>query len=70
MAEATRCAACGKPLDKGAHVVRIEVGRLQGPERLVDGKCWGILHRGCFNRSIESPKAALEELRLLAKATL
>jgi hypothetical protein len=70
MAQTIRCAACGKSLDKGAHVVRIEIGQLQNNERLAEGECWGVLHRSCFNRSIESPKAAMEELRRLAKASL
>lgn len=67
MATDIRCAGCGKELEKGSEVVKIEIGNLRGKVQVANSKCWGLLHRSCFNRSIESPKAALEEIRRLAR---
>ena len=30
-------------------------------------KEWAVMHRGCFNRSIDSPTAALDELKRIAR---
>lgn len=67
MKDEPRCVSCGKILGKGREVVRIETGSLRGKNQLSNGKCWGLLHRSCFSRSIESPRAALEEIRSLAR---
>ena len=61
-----RCAICGKLVKDGEQIMQVESGRL------VDGqpetkKAWGLAHRSCFNRAMPSPKAALDEIRRLAK---
>lgn len=61
-----RCAICGKLIDSGEVVAQVSIGKLR-KEQVVSSKDWGIAHRSCFNRAMPSPKAALEEIRRLAK---
>lgn len=65
-----RCAGCGKTIevgpdgkatDKGPKVARIAFGRYK--EDFVEQKEWGYLHETCFNRSVDSPDAVMEEVR-------
>lgn len=64
----TRCAGCGEPIHKGAKTVEILMGSFaEGPKPLTESERWGIMHRSCFNKSIDSPDAALEEIRRLAE---
>lgn len=71
----TRCAGCGKPIDvtpegkalaSGSKVIRITSGRFKKDE-YTEQKEWGLLHEHCFNRSIDSPDAAMDEVRRQAK---
>ena len=66
MSEETRCAGCGKTIDSGAKVVRIELGRLDGSSFDVKSE-WGRLHQDCFKRSVASPELALEQIKAQAK---
>jgi hypothetical protein len=65
-----RCSGCGKPLDlegkTAQKVVRIMNGKLKNG-LYVEGKEWGVLHEACFNRSIDSPDAVLDEVRRQAR---
>lgn len=61
-----RCAICGKLVDSGEAVAQVRIGKLR-KEQVVSLKDWGVAHRSCFNRAMPSPKAALEEIRRLAK---
>jgi DNA-directed RNA polymerase subunit N (RpoN/RPB10) len=58
-----RCIGCGKVIADGEETVRIEIGTTtKGKFKPV--KEWGLLHRSpCFNRSIDSPEAVLDEIR-------
>jgi len=62
-----RCAVCGKLIDSGEPVVQMSTGKLR-KSQVVASKDWGVAHKACFNRAMPSPKAALEEIRKLAKA--
>ena len=62
-----RCAVCGKLIKSGEAVVEMKAGKLR-KEEVVAHKEWGVAHKACFNRAMPSPKAALEEIRRLAKA--
>ncbi len=66
----TRCAGCGKSIEvgpdgkvstNGPKVMRIAVGRFKTD--FTEAKEWGYLHESCFNRSIDSPDAVMEEVR-------
>ena len=62
----TRCSGCGKPIVDGEDTQRIAAGKMR--EGAFDEKKeWGILHRSCFNRSIDSPTAVLDELKKQAR---
>ena len=64
----TRCAGCGSPIDSGSETVEIKTGNFQaGPGPLTESAMWGLMHKSCFNRSIDSPEAALEEIKRLAE---
>lgn len=62
-----RCAVCGKLIESGDAVVSMRTGKLRD-DQVVALKDWGVAHKSCFNRAMPSPKAALEEIRRLAKA--
>jgi hypothetical protein len=73
--DTNRCSGCGKPLEQGLDgkpakpsddYVRIAQGRVKNG-RFSEGKPWGVLHGTCFNRSIDSPDAVLEEVRRQAR---
>lgn len=69
--DSIRCSGCGKPLDltegkTAQKVVRITNGKLKNGV-YVEGKEWGVLHEACFNRSIDSPDAVLDEVRRQAR---
>jgi len=65
----TRCAGCGSPITPGDPSVEIKTGNYQkaGPKPLTESARWGLMHKSCFNRSIDSPEAALEEIRRMAE---
>lgn len=70
MAETTRCTVCGKPVELGDTVAEIEIGTLTHLVRsksLKSSRRWGTAHASCFYRAMPSPKAALSEIRRLAK---
>jgi len=58
----TQCEGCGQPLVEEENTIVIQAGvwKRNGFEK--EGT-WAVLHRPCFNRSILSPDATLEELR-------
>jgi hypothetical protein len=66
MAEEKRCAVCGKVLDGSVKAVRIELGTFTS-KGFQPGKEWGIAHAPCFNKAMPTPKAALAEIRRLAR---
>lgn len=64
-----RCAGCGEVIQPGERTVEISTGAYQGPgpKLLTESERWGVMHKSCFNRSIDSPEAALEEIRRLSE---
>jgi hypothetical protein len=66
MTEERRCSVCGKVIDAGAKVVQIEMGTLTS-KGVQLGKSWGLTHAPCFNKAMPSPKAALAEIKRLAR---
>lgn len=65
--EEVRCAGCGKIVENGDDTTRISQGKMsQGEFR--EKKLWGVMHRFCFNRAIDSPEAVLEEIRASREA--
>lgn len=63
---AIRCAICGKPIKAGDAVADIHTGKLR-KDQVSMPKDWGVTHKSCFDRAMPSPKAALAEIRRLAK---
>ena len=61
-----RCIGCGKPITDGK-IYRILTGRLKESD-FSQGSVFGDLHEHCFSRAVQSPKTALEELKMLAKS--
>lgn len=59
-----RCAGCGKPLE--GKVIRLTKGKYKKGE-FEEGREWGVLHAECFDRAVDSPDAALEEVRRQAR---
>jgi len=69
MPEATvRCGGCGKPIVDGDETRRIAAGKMQ-KGRNVEKKEWAVLHRSCFNRTVDSPSATLDELNRQARSS-
>jgi len=67
MTESTpRCSGCGKPIEVGDETKRIADGKMK-EDGFSEKKEWAVMHRGCFNRSIDSPTAALDELKRIAR---
>ena len=66
MSETLRCTVCGKALCVGDTVAEIEIGTLAS-KNLKASRRWGTAHASCFYRAMPSPKAALSEIRRLAK---
>ena len=66
MENPVRCAVCGKLIESGEAVIEMKSGKLR-KEEVVSQKDWGVTHKACFNRAMPSPKAALEEIKRLAK---
>ena len=65
-----RCAGCGNQLEVGDDVVRIAHGiRGKGVPFRERGQ-WGVLHRSCFNRSIDSPAAVRDEILRASEAVV
>lgn len=61
-----RCAGCGKPISDGK-IYRIFTGKLK--ESVFSSESvFGDFHVTCFSRAVQSPKTALEELKMLAKS--
>jgi hypothetical protein len=61
--EVPRCNGCGAPLEPGDEVVRIAVGTIQ-KKGFKEKREWGTLHVSpCFNISIASPDAVMDEVR-------
>lgn len=46
-------------------MIRIASGKFK--KEFTEQKEWGYLHETCFNRSIDSPDAAMDEVRRQAK---
>jgi hypothetical protein len=67
MAHDSRCAGCGKLIDAGSDLVRIELGRQAEDQSFESKKEWGRMHRDCFKRSVASPELALEQIKAQAK---
>ncbi len=61
-----RCNGCGKPLEEGDDTVRIALGKAK-KKSFTETKEWGVMHRSCFNRSIDSPSATMDELKRQAR---
>lgn len=60
-----RCAGCGKVV-VGPGNVRISIGIVGGKDSkdaFLEREVWGILHKSCFNRAIDSPEAVIEEIQ-------
>lgn len=66
MAEEKRCSVCGKVIEAGSKVVQIEMGTLTA-KGVQLGKPWGLTHTPCFNKAMPTPKAALAEIKRLAR---
>ena len=62
----TRCSGCGKPIEDGDDTKRIADGKMKEGE-FAEKKEWAVMHRSCFNRSIDSPTAAFDELKKQAE---
>lgn len=63
-----RCAGCGKLVLEGEDCVNISVGKLGEDLKFNEKKPWGVLHRSCFSRAVESPQETLDEIKRLSKA--
>jgi len=61
-----RCAGCGKPISDGK-IYRILSGKLR-ENAFSSENVFGDFHALCFSRAVQSPKTALEELKMLAKS--
>lgn len=68
MADEIRCNAggCGLVFKPGDDQIRIASGTFT-KGRFKEKKEWGLMHRSCFNRSIDSPDATMEEVRRLTE---
>ena len=64
-----RCVGCGKVIETGTKLIRIETGKLNQDNKCCDTSEWGSLHVACFESSIESPSLALAKIKKLAKTT-
>jgi hypothetical protein len=66
-----RCCLCGKPVEIGAAVARIEIGvRKGGKLGFKSTKLWGDSHEECLNRALPTTRSALSELSRLAKTAV
>lgn len=61
-----RCSGCGKPILDGEETKRIADGKIKAGS-FEEKKQWGVLHRSCFNRSVDSPTTVLDELKKQAR---
>lgn len=61
-----RCIGCGKPVEPGQAACQILFGRM-GEGEFEEERPYGILHRPCFNRTIESPDSVMDEIRRLSR---
>jgi len=65
-----RCIGCGKVIEVGDESFQINSGTLSASRRkklkLEDGVEYGLMHSDCFHRAMESPDAALAEIRRIA----
>lgn len=64
----SRCVTCGKLVESDSRVVRIGRGVWTEQGGYQEKEEFGILHTECFDRSVESPTTALQEIKRLAKA--
>jgi DNA-directed RNA polymerase subunit N (RpoN/RPB10) len=60
-----RCAGCGKVIDPGEHTYQIRVGALRG-SIFLPKSVFGQFHEKCFQRTVETPRTVLAELRAQA----
>lgn len=63
----TRCAGCGKVVDVGAKTARTTLGRMEEGGHS-DKSEWGLMHKDCFDRALETPATAFIKITKLAKA--
>lgn len=64
----TRCVGCGKVVEVGTKTARTALGRMEESGH-IDKSEWGIMHKDCFDRALETPASALAKITKLAKAT-
>lgn len=69
MAEGSRCSVCGKLIEAGEKVAHIEVGTF-GSRGVSGSKRWGLTHAPCFYKAMPTPKAALSEIKRLARESM
>lgn len=62
----TRCTGCGEVFKDGDESISITEGKIRKGVHKQSG-VWGVLHRSCFNRTIDSPNATMEEVRRLSE---
>jgi hypothetical protein len=69
MADETRCVAggCGRVFEPGDELIRVAAGTFRNKGGFKEKKEWGLMHRSCFNRAIDSPDATMEEVRRLSE---
>lgn len=65
MAEDLRCAGCGEVFKDGEESICITEGKIKKHVHK-QGRVWGVLHRPCFNRAMDSPATTMEEVRRLS----
>lgn len=65
----TRCEAggCGRVLEDNDETIVILAGVWKKKNGFKEKRRWAILHRSCFNLSISSPDATMEEIRRLTE---
>jgi hypothetical protein len=62
-----RCIGCGMPVVSSQQAAQLLVGRMDEDNEFGTERVFGTLHRSCFDRTIESPKSVLEEIKRLSK---
>ena len=63
----TRCAACGKPAHDESKAIRVSEGKTKD-DKFSEKKLWGVLHKVCFDRLVDSPDSVLAEIKKAASA--
>ena len=67
MSDPLRCGGCGELVQPGQNIMSLMEGVAQPDGAIAMGAEFGLLHRECFDRSVQSPRLALA--RILSMTT-